>query len=132
MATLEGTLTSGVKYARGTGGVGATKSFAYSGTTGNVSLSHVAIKLDFVPKIINVYYTTGTSYEGFSIYNNDGLKYEQANVKIGRTNSSSTSQTTYNIKANSVVVVGDNTYHIPIHQSTSENITWEAYGYPPN
>ena len=102
------------------------------GTTGTVSLSHVAIKLDFVPRTINVYYTTGTSYEGFSIYNNDGFRFNEANVKIGRTNSTSTSQTTYNLKANSVVVVDDNTYHIPLHQSTSENITWEAFGYHAN
>ena len=128
---MEGTLTSGVKYASGTSSVNGSSTFTYvNGQTG--SFSYTEIQLDFQPSTILVTGTQGTAYEVCSIYNSISKGSQARTVKSHRQNTSIASYSGQNFKIDKYVEPGGNVYRIPLNQSTSENITWEAYGYPPN
>lgn len=126
---MEGTLTSGAKFAKGTGSVSdSTKGFKYSGTSTTTGFYYCVIELDFTPKTINLYYKTG-SYEGITIYNSQGLgtsTFAAKNVKMSKYSGTSySSGTCYNFATNTVDM-GNNTYHLPI-ASDATDIRWEAY-----
>lgn len=123
---MEGTLTSGKKYASGTAFVKDSTVFNYC-SGANVNLSYVEIQLDFQPSTIIVTGTQATSNEIYSLYNSISKGSYAKTVKVGRVGTSSSSLTSQNIMVNDVVEPGGNVYRIPVSQSSSLNISWIAY-----
>ena len=127
---MEGTLTSGKKWASGTGTSGSAinNKFNYvsDATTSTRSIYYFDIKLTFTPSVI-VVCTYNDFYEHLSVYNKLGKNWKADNVKTSvYTGMSYSDTTTHNHSADGKVVIGDNTYRIPVGIS-NRPLVWVAY-----
>jgi hypothetical protein len=127
---LEGTLTSGKKWASGTGtvnsGINNKFNYVYDGTTSTRNTYYFDIKLTFTPSVI-VVCAYNDFYEHLSIYNKLGKTWKTDNVKTtvyaGSVNSSTS---THNHSADVKVAIGNNTYRIPVGANNLP-VVWVAY-----
>ena len=128
---MEGTLTSGKKWASGTTRSSSVrKSFKYAGTTGTTSLSYIEISLGFTPSTIRTYYWGGGpgSDEYVSIYSTGGATYGGKTVKLAGYGQSTVSITKYttNLAVDSNVSLGNNKFRIPVGNMDVDTY-WVAY-----
>ena len=125
---MEGTLTSGKKWASGTGAISSSVNskfnYVLSGSLPSTSY-YFDIKLTFTPSII-VVCAYDNNYEFFSVYNKLGKTWKPDNVKSS-TYTGTTSRTyTHNLSADGNVAIGNNTYRIPV-DTNSLPLVWVAY-----
>ena len=122
---MEGTLTSGKKWASGTG-TGST-AFGYHSTSSSPSFPCITIKLNFTPSVIMVSGNNSNSdTEYFSAFNKISRLWGPMNVKVGSYKGNTLNTYTHNIKVDSRVDLGYNEYRIPIYGS-STSVSWVAY-----
>lgn len=122
---MEGTLTSGKKWASGTGSSSGSVYFTYLSTTSTKSFSYITIQLDFTPSVI-VVSGNNSDTEYFSVFNKLGKLWDSTNVKLCAYKGHQLNTTTYNMKVDSKVDLGNNKYQIPVYGS-STSVSWVAY-----
>ena len=128
MGKLEGTLTSGKKWASGSGqtvGYGKSSEFNYANSTSSNRCGYVDITLSFTPSTI-VMYERGNADEGVVIYNKKGIHWNANTVKSSRYDGDTHQVTTYNYCADAKVNLGNNVYRLP-GSVGGFSVSWEAY-----
>ena len=119
---MEGTLTSGKKWASGTYSTltTSTKTFEYSGSTGTFKACYLEITgLSFKPSVIVAYYSSGYSGPMSVLRGNY--------VYTAYISASTSSNTTKSFKANSNVYINNTTVHLPCVDVSAANYVWYAY-----
>ena len=122
---MEGTLTNGKKWASGTGSTAGSIYFEHLNNVTAKSFSYITIQLDFKPSVI-VVSGSGSDTEYFSVFNNLGKLWGNKNVKLCGYSGNYLNTTTHNMKVDSGVDLGNNTYQIPLYKS-STSVSWVAY-----
>ena len=125
---MEGTLTSGKKWASGTGAISSSvySQFNYVSGSSTRTSYYFDITLTFTPSVI-VVCAYNSSYEYFSVYNKLGKTWKSNNVKSTTySNANYDYTTTYNLSADGKVAIGNNTYRIPV-TTNSLPVAWVAY-----
>ena len=125
---MEGTLTSGKKWASGTGTISSSVNSKFNYVSGSSTRTsyYFDIALTFTPAVI-VVCAYNSSYEYFSVYNTLGKTWKTNNVKATTyTGTNYSDTTTYNLSADGKVAIGNNTYRIPV-TTNSLPVTWVAY-----
>ena len=125
---MEGTLTSGKKWASGTGTISSSVNSKFNYVSGSSTRTsyYFDIKLTFTPSVI-VVCAYNNNYEFFSVYNKLGKTWKANNVKTTiYTGTNYSDTTTYNLSADEKVAIGNNTYRIPVN-TNSLPLVWVAY-----
>lgn len=125
---MEGTLTSGKKWASGTGTISSSVNSKFNYVSGSSTRTsyYFDIKLTFTPSVI-VVCAYNNNYEFFSVYNTLGKTWKTNNVKTTiYTGTNYSDTTTYNLSADGQVAIGNNTYRIPVN-TNSLPLVWVAY-----
>ena len=125
---MEGTLTSGKKWASGTGAISSSVYSQFNYVLGSSVRSsyYFDITLTFTPSVI-VVCAYNSSYEYFSVYNKLGKTWKTNNVKATiYTGANYSDTTTYNLSADGQVAIGNNTYRIPVNTNNFP-LVWVAY-----
>lgn len=125
---MEGTLSGGKKWAKGTGvSSGTATPFTPSNEKTGQGAFYIDIKLDFTPSSIIASGPWGTTYEALSVLNNLGSAFSKRNVKATQYGgSTSTTTGVYNFKVDEKIDLGNNLYRLPIY-TKNLNIDWVAY-----
>ena len=124
---VAGNVVPGKKWASGTGSSVGSGSvyFTYLSTTSTKSFSYITIQLNFTPSVI-VVSGNSSDTEYFSVFNKLGKLWGTTNVKLCGYKGHQLSTTTYNMKVDSKVNLGNNKYQIPLYGS-STSVSWVAY-----
>lgn len=128
--TLIALINLGKRYITGTANVTG-QYINYNGITARTyNLTYIEISLDFKPSLI-IASGSGSTDEFMSIYNNifgTYGGYDIPTVKVARYGNGTQSTSTYNLKADSVAVLPNNVYRIPVSGTAPSSYKFIALG----